>query len=94
MGCAWALTELSDSYHIAFLSESQAAIQALNNPQVHSGLVMDTITQLNKLGTKHKVELRWIRTDELATRWTRTLPSTSWQLHHQGDSNTLVQLTS
>jgi hypothetical protein len=76
MGCSWALTELSDPYHIVFLSDSQAAIQALNTPQVHSGLVMDTITQLNKLGTKHKVDLRWIpghegvpgneRADELA----------------------------
>ena len=84
MGCSWALTELSDPYHIVFLSDSQAAIQALNTPQVHSGLVMDTITQLNKLGTKHKVDLRWIpghegvpgneRADELAREGSTVQP--------------------
>ena len=76
MGCIWAKTEINNPANIIFLSDSQAAIKALNSTQVTSRLVLDTIDQLNDLGTHHQVTIRWVpghenipgneRADELA----------------------------
>ena len=78
MACTWALTYFQVQSHIIFLSDSQAAIKAINSNNIHSRMVLDIINQLNSLGSSHKLELRvrWVpghtgvpgneRADELA----------------------------
>ena len=76
MASQWANTNIGSPSNIIFLSDSQAAIKAINSSQVKSRMIQDTISQLNTLGLTHKVELRWVpghegvpgneRADELA----------------------------
>ena len=76
MASQWATTNIGTPSNIIFLSDSQAVIRAINGSKITSRMIQDTITQLNSLGTTHKVELRWVpghegvpgneRADELA----------------------------
>ncbi len=76
MASQWITSNLSLPSSVIFLSDSQAAIKALNGTKVTSRLILDTISQLNAMGKTHKVELRWVpghvgisgneRADELA----------------------------
>ena len=82
--CIWALSNLTSSLPITFLSDSVAAIKALNATQVDSRMVLDTITNINKLGTLHKVLILWVpghsdhkgneRADELARQGSNKIP--------------------
>ncbi len=84
MASVWAFENLTLPSHLFFLSDSQAAIKALNSTQVNSGQVLDIITQLNRLGTIHRVEVRWVpghegipgneRADELARQGSSQAP--------------------
>ena len=53
-------TKHTPAGRIVFLSDSVAALRALNSSKVGSRLVQDTITNLNILGTTHQVELTWV----------------------------------
>ena len=76
MASQWATTHIGTPSKIIILSDSQAAIKAINSTKVTSRMIQDTINQLNILGTTHRVELRWVpghedvpgneRADELA----------------------------
>ena len=46
---------------IVIRSDSQAAIQALKATDVDSSLVLECVKGLNKLGSKNKVTLQWIK---------------------------------
>ena len=84
MGCIWASKTITNTSNIVFLSDSQAAIKALNSPQVTSRLVLDTIDHLNDLGSQHHVTVRWVpghenihgneRADELAREGSSAIP--------------------
>ena len=55
------LNRLDSENYVRIFTESQATIQALNNPHVTSKLIEDTITQLNLLGkTIKSLSIHWI----------------------------------
>ncbi len=60
MASHWLNSNLGNPSTVIFLSDSQAAIRALNGTKVTSRMILDTISQLNTMGKTHKVELRWV----------------------------------
>ena len=60
MASVWAANNIGNPSDITFLSDSQAAIKAINSFQVKSRQVLDIIQQLNNLGSKHRVDVRWV----------------------------------
>ena len=60
MGSIWAKLNIPPSGRIVFLSDSVAAIRALDSSKVGSHLVLDSIKSLNQLGSSHHVEITWI----------------------------------
>ncbi|KAL5263830.1 hypothetical protein ACHWQZ_G005038 [Mnemiopsis leidyi] len=84
MGTIWAINNINPHSDIAIFSDSQAVIKALNNPQVKSRMILETINSLNTLGNNNKVSINWIpghegvpgneRADELARQGSSTRP--------------------
>ena len=60
MASCWATINIIEPSQITFFSDSQAAIMAINKTSTGSKMVLDTINQLNTLGTSHRVNLRWV----------------------------------
>ena len=46
--------------YVKILTDSQAALQALDNPHIRSRLVMDTVTELNELCGSININIAWI----------------------------------
>ncbi|KAL5271233.1 hypothetical protein ACHWQZ_G001761 [Mnemiopsis leidyi] len=84
MGTIWAINNINPHSDIAIFSDSQAVIKALNNPQVKSRMILETINSLNTLGNNNTVSINWIpghegvpgneRADELARQGSSTRP--------------------
>ena len=49
-----------ENVDIAIMSDSQAALKALEGTQIRSKLVWECLTKLNDLGSKNRVDLYWI----------------------------------
>ena len=59
MACTWALTNVHEQSHIMILSDSQAAIMAINSTNTHSRVVLD-INSTHQV--PNKLELGWAPT--------------------------------
>jgi ribonuclease HI len=53
--------ENQDIQNVQILSDSQAAIKALDNPFITSKTTLNCINDLNQLSTKYNVSIRWIK---------------------------------
>ena len=83
MACTWALTNVHEQSHIMILSDSQAAIMAINSTNTHSRVVLDITNSTHQVPTK--LELGWVpdhtgvpgsgRVDELARRGSASRPT-------------------
>ena len=81
MACTWALTNVHEQSHIMILSDSQAAIMAINSANTHSRVVLDITNSTHQV--PNKLELGWVpdhtgvpgseRVDELARRGNRAI---------------------
>ena len=81
MACTWALTIVHEQSHIMILSDSQAAIMAINSANTHSRVVLDITNSTHQV--PNKLELGWVpdhtgvpgseRVDELARRGNRAI---------------------
>ena len=58
MACTWALTIVHEQSHIMILSDSQAAIMAINSANTHSRVVLDITNSTHQV--PNKLELRWL----------------------------------
>ena len=84
MGANWAINNVNPHSDIVIFSDSQAVIKALNNHQVKSRMILETINSLNILGSNNKVSIHWIpghegvpgneRADELARQGSSERP--------------------
>jgi ribonuclease HI len=55
------LMERGAQYPVTIFSDSQAAIQAINNPLIKSKMVMQAINKLNEVAEFTRVDIRWIK---------------------------------
>ena len=61
MAATWAKININlTQENLHFLSDSTAALQAINSTQINSRQILSTVTVLNELGSTHKVTLRWV----------------------------------
>ena len=58
MACTWALTNVHEQYNIMILSDSQAAIMAINSTNTHSRVVLDITNSTHQV--PNKLELGWV----------------------------------
>ena len=78
MACPLIKENVKQGSHITIMSDSQAAIKALQNVDTTSGLVKATKEALNSLGENYKVSIQWIKAhnenkgNEIADRIAKT----------------------
>ena len=54
------LSEGINLKRIHIYSDSKAALQALDNPEINSKIVLETVQNLNKLGANNMIKLAWV----------------------------------
>ncbi len=60
MACQWISSNLDNPTNIIIYSDSQAALKALSKMTINSKIVANTASELNRLGTTHRIILKWV----------------------------------